>query len=451
MGTVTSRRNRARTWLASPEHRWLVGIIAVALGLRLGWGLAVLDSLPQDFASGDQYGYVRYGREIAAGEGYVSYTAGTPTAYYPVGYPALLAALFWTAARLPFTVDLPDSVALLHAVLGTTVVLSVWLLGRRAFGAAAALVAAGVVAVHPDLIAYTATYAVETAFVGFALAALAVLGAHDWQAGAPSRGRLLAFGGVLAITTLIRPFALPFVGALVVAVLVAGAGWRRAASSAGWALLVVGLVLVPWTVRNWVRLDAFVPISTNLGDTACMARYVGSDGGFTWASHEWCAEPTLPDVERSSENLRLAARFVKEHPGEEARLVGRRLARMFEHGHSGVIEAAPNSRGGLDDGLRRTVTTLSDAWLVGTLLLGVPGLVLVAGRRWRDHPGRALVVLPALTLLVIPLGLWGNPRFAMPLAPFLALGVGCSVAAVAGALANRVRPDRRVTVATGRR
>lgn len=447
---MTSCRTRALTWLESPEHRWLVAIVAVGLGLRLGWGLAVLDSLP--LSAGDQYGYVRYGREIAAGEGYVSYTAGTPTAYYPVGYPALLAALFWATARLPFTVGIPDAVALLHAVLGTTVVVSVWLLGRRALGAAAALVAAAIVALHPDLIAYTATYAVETAFVSFSLAALAVVGSHDWQLGAPSRGRLLAFGGVLAITTLIRPFALPFVGALVVAVLLVGAGWRRAAASAGWVLLVVGLALVPWTVRNWVRLDAFVPISTNLGDTACMARFPGSDGGFTWATHEWCAEPTLPDVERSSENLRLAAEFVKEHPGEEVRLVGRRLARMFEHGHSGLFEATANGRGPLDEGLHRTVRTLSDGWLVGTLLLGVPGLVLVAGRRWRAHPGRVLIVLPALTLFLIPLGLWGNPRFAMPLAPFLALGAGCSIVAVARAVAGRVAPDHeRDLRATGAR
>lgn len=431
---MTSRRDRVRGWLAITEHRWILAIVAVGLGLRAGWGLAVLDSLPQDFASGDQYGYVRYGREIAAGEGYVSYTAGTPTAYYPVGYPALLAAVFWTAARLPFAVDLPDAVALVHAVLGSVAVAAVWMLGRRAVSPTAGLVAAGVVALHPDLVAYTASYALETAFLGFAMGALAVIAGHDWATGAPSRNRCLAFGGVLALTTLIRPFALPFVLAVAVAVVLAGAGWRRAAGAVGWALLVVVVVLVPWTIRNAVQLDAFVPISTNLGDTACMARFVGSDGGFAWASHEWCADPTLPDVERSAENLRLASEFVREHPDEELRLVGRRLAKMFEHGHSGVFEADHSGRAPLDDDLRSMVEDLSDGWLVASLVLGLPGLLLVATRRWRANPGRALILLPALTLFVIPLGLWGNPRFAMPLAPFLALGVGCSVSAAVGAL-----------------
>jgi hypothetical protein len=41
---------------------------------------------------------------MAEGHGYVSYTTGQPTAYCPVGYPAMLAALFSFVAHSP----LPD-------------------------------------------------------------------------------------------------------------------------------------------------------------------------------------------------------------------------------------------------------------------------------------------------------------------------------------------------------
>lgn len=440
MCPVISRRDRVREWLEVTEHRWIVGLLLVAFGLRAGWGLAILDAHPEIAGSGDQYGYVRHGRDIAAGEGYVSYVTGEPTAYYPIGYPALLGGLFWVLARLPGSFDLPNAVAVLHAVLGATVVLSVWALGRRAVGPVAALVAAGVVALHPDLVAYTATYTLETAFVAFALGALAVLGGHDWSLGAPSWRRLAAFGLVLGLAANIRPFVLPFAAALVLAILLAGGGWRRAVASAAIVVVIVVLLLVPWTARNLTKLDAFVPFSTNLGDTACMSRFPGSEGGFAFATHEWCGDPTLPEVERSSANLHAAIDFIEEHPGEEVRLIGRRLSKMFEHGHSGVFEASYSGRGPMDARVQRTVEDASDAWLVGTLLLGLPGLLLVACRRWREHPGRALIVLPALVLFVIPLGLWGNPRFAMPLAPFLALGVGCSVAAVIGAVRSRA-PD----------
>jgi len=434
-------RERLGRWLSQPGHRWLVVLLVAAFALRAGWALAVLDSLPQVFASGDQYGYVRYAREIAAGEGYVSYTAGTPTAYYPIGYPALLAAVFWVAGRLPGSIDLPNVVALLHALLGTVVVLGVWHLGRRALGVGAALAAAALTALHPDLVAYTGSFALETAFAGLALGALGIIAAHDWEGrGAPSRRRVLAFAAALAAATLVRPFGLPFVAAMAVAVLLVGAGWRRAAASVGWVLLVVALVLTPWTIRNWIRLDAFVPISTNLGDTACIARFVGSDGGFAFATHEGCADPDLPDVERSQENLRKAIDFVVEHPDEEARLVGRRLTKMFEHGHSGVLEAEGSGRGPLDPDVERFVTDASDSWLWLLVVTGGPGLLL-ALRGWRRHPGRALVVLPAAVLLVIPLLLWGNPRFAMPLAPFLALGAGHLLATVGRLLVRRRRDD----------
>ena len=60
-------------------------------------------------------------------------------------------------------------------------------------------------------------------------------------------------------------------------------------------------MMVPWTIRNAVRLDAFVPTSTNTGDTLCLDRFEGANGGFRWADHEGCADPELPEVELNSD------------------------------------------------------------------------------------------------------------------------------------------------------
>ena len=40
--------------------------------------------------SGDSFSYWHYGNEIAEGRGYVSYLDGEATAYYPIGFPAIL-------------------------------------------------------------------------------------------------------------------------------------------------------------------------------------------------------------------------------------------------------------------------------------------------------------------------------------------------------------------------
>ena len=75
---------------------WAIVIVGVAFALRLAWLLYAKSEAPQDWLqAGDQYSYWYYGNEIAAGHGYVSYVTNQPTAYYPIGYPALLASLFF--------------------------------------------------------------------------------------------------------------------------------------------------------------------------------------------------------------------------------------------------------------------------------------------------------------------------------------------------------------------
>ena len=73
-------------------------------------------------AMGDQYSYYYYGREIAEGRGYVSFTTGLPTAYYPVGYPAILAVLFWFVAHTPFPDDYLLAAQLLNVVVSTATI-----------------------------------------------------------------------------------------------------------------------------------------------------------------------------------------------------------------------------------------------------------------------------------------------------------------------------------------
>jgi hypothetical protein len=102
---------------------------------------------------------------------------------------------------------------------------------------------------------------------------------------------------------------------------------------------------------------------------------------------------------------------------------------MMSHDHSGLEESEGiRERERFLGGARRVVTTVADVWFAVVMVAAAVGMVLMA-RGWRRWPARALVVISALGLLVIPVLLWGNPRFHVPLAP---------LAAVAGArLATR--------------
>ena len=132
---------------------WFVVIVAGAFVLRLAWLIyAKVDAPSGWLQSGDQYSYWYYGNEIAAGRGYVSYVTHTPTAYYPIGFPAILAALFFVANHIGLGAHLVVLAGLLHVIVSTATVAFVFLIGRRVFTPFVGLVGAALLAVFPNAI-----------------------------------------------------------------------------------------------------------------------------------------------------------------------------------------------------------------------------------------------------------------------------------------------------------
>lgn len=408
------RRDRGVDW-------WIVAIVAFAAVIRVGFGVAAMDGpVPRSWrTAGDQYSYWFYGNALALGDGYISYITGDATAYNPIGYPATLAAVFWVQQHTPMPDDQPGAVALLHAAMSTATVFFVWLIARAALGRRRALAAAAIVALFPNLVFNVPTYTLETTFIFWSTAALAVLVTHDWSSGPPSTRRLLAFGTVLGLSVITRPFSLPFVIGLVVAMVLVKAGWKRTVAAVAWTLLPVVLVLTPWTIRNLGAMHAFVPISTNLGDTACLDRSMNADGGFRWAV-DGCVDGNLPEAERNRRNLAKATGFVVHHPAKEVELMGKRLGRMLEHDHSGLQEAESVNGRVLDPGPRHIAIDAADWWfwlVMAASVVGFAGLVRAGPRR----PERVVVAVAFLFLLLLPIELWGNVRFHIPVLPFAAI------------------------------
>lgn len=421
------------------ERRRLAVVLLVAGALRLGWVLYATRDPVNALVSGDPGAYYYYGQEIARGDGYVSFVTGEPTAFFPIGYPAFLAAIFFVVQHTPVPDNLPLAATVVHALLGTATVGLVFAIVGRLFDARTGLLAAAITALFPNLVHHAATLHLETTFVFLAVAAVAVAVGHEWSGGPPSRGRLLAFGTVLGVSALVRPFSLLFLVGLVGAIVVAGGGWRRALAGAGVALVPVVLLAAPWTIRNLVRMDAVVTYSTNMGDTVCLDRSFDATGRFTWAPHCFSGYEDVPPAEveqrRNAENTRRALRFIGEHPRREIAQIGKRAVYMVEDDHD-ALSALEN--GGRDpflpSWLRTTLTWTADwyFYVVGTL--GLVGLPLLLGRR----PDRLFVGAALLSLVAVPLGLYGYNRFHVPWLPFLA--------GTAAAVVIRLFDGRRPTV-----
>jgi 4-amino-4-deoxy-L-arabinose transferase-like glycosyltransferase len=410
----------ARVW-SRREYRWLIVITWVAFVLRLAWLLYARAEPPTSWiGAGDQYSYWYYGNEIAAGRGYVGYVTQQPTAYYPIGYPALLAALFFVVGHAHLG-NLMLWAGLMHVVFSTATVVLVFLIGRRVFNANVGLIAAGLLAVFPNAIYQVTTLQLETTFIFLSTAALAVIVLHDWSAGPPSRNRLVAFGFVLGLSVLVRPFSVWFIVGVFFAALAIRVGWRRAFITALIPTLVVIGMSIPWMIRNEIRMHAFIITSTNTGDTLCLDRNMTAYGGFRFADHDGCVEPGLPEVPRNSGNTRKAISFVIHHPAREALQIVRRARYEFADDHDG-IEATETLGSGrfLRPGVRNVLSDTADWYFfaaLGLAILGLPRLLSAA----RRSPEARLVLVALAALVAIPLLLWGNQRFHLPLYPYVVL------------------------------
>ena len=100
-----------------------------------------------------------------------------------------------------------------------------------------------------------------------------------WASDGGRLWRWLAPGALLGLTTLTRPEYLPFVALF--ALLALARVWlgHRAGLVPGLVaalLLVVAFcgVLAPWTVRNYLVLDRFVPVTTGGGKALFVATYL---------------------------------------------------------------------------------------------------------------------------------------------------------------------------------
>jgi hypothetical protein len=409
------------------ERRDLVAfgvIVAVGVVLRLAW--CVYAARPP-VGLHDPGFYRLYGEQLASGNGY-RLPDGSPTAYYPVGYPLALAAGF-----LLTPIDWQTgAVAALNILWQALAIVAVYAITRRVVDGGegrsiAPLVAAGAVALWPNLILHTAVPLSESLFVLLVLVAVLLLVNGPWEARRFETARLVGIGLALGAATLVRPVSVPILVAVLVVWLLAGFGWRRALAHTAVVTGVLVATLVPWVVRNAIVMDAAV-VSTNTGDNLCMSRRVGGSGSFEFPNFRCNSGPfdDLPrpayEVERDEQGRRLAFEFVREHPVEELRLVARRAVATFESDDDAI--AAVESYGDdvfLSDDTRDLLKIVSNAWYVVVGVTGAAGLVVLAVRR---RPAGLAVVLVALALASAPLAAFGDVRFKVPVLPFLAIGVG---------------------------
>jgi hypothetical protein len=418
-----------------PLDRRALGILATLLAAGalvrvvwvIGWASEPVGGL------NDPALYRHLAERIAEGHGFTY--AGEhpgPTAYYPPGYPYVLGALTWLIRLLPGPAPTIFGIAVgLNVVLSVLTIAVVFELGRRLVSVPVGLAAAGALAFWPNAVIHTGLILTETLFLFLFTLMLLVALATAAVARRPGPARMLTTGLLLGATGMVRPIS------FVVAPLFLLLWWRDGARVALRRMAVVGaaaLVLVlPWSVRNTVRMEAPVLISTNLGDNFCIGNNPQATGGYDLARPCFqglhAGDRPESETERQSTTFRRAWDYIREEPVEAVLHLPAKVRYALDRDSDGLW--ASTDYGGhqvfTPTNFER-VKVVGDAYYAVVGILGAVGAVLL----WRSGQPtgrRRFFLLAAVVQLVPVLVTFGDPRFKMPLYPAMAVGAGVAVLA----------------------
>ena len=248
-------------------------------------------------------------------------------------------------------------------------------------------------------------------------------------------------------------------GLLLGVVLVVPLAWRlvslastRRVQLAGIALGVAALTVAPWTIRNALRLDAFVPVSNNVGtliDGAnCDQTYGGNllglwretfsqygDDARTRHQAEACFEgfdigdPDFEEAEVAERHRGDGIDYARDHLGSQPKVMAVRWLRtwgLYAPGQQVDYESL--------EGRPRDWQMAGTVMYWVLLPLAVAGVVLLRRRRVPVWPLVATAVVVSITAVLT----YGQQRFRVAAEP--AIVVLAAVTLVT--LARRVVPDR---------
>lgn len=378
----------------------VVPIVLVALALRLAVAVFVARSHSADWFFGQATELGSLAESLRSGHGLSSPFGGStgPSAFLSPGYPALVAAVF--AVFRPFSYASELAILGLQVAFSAATILVVMQLARRLFGSRVANIAGLVCALAPPAL-FLPTLFWETTLSVLLATSVVALAARCADKGEPLDWLYLALCCSVAIT--VNPSLLPIVLSCL-----GWAAWRRSAQSLlppAAAVSLVVLLAMPWAVRNYRQLHAFIPLRSNAGYELWQGNRIGSDGFFFAGLHpntntaEFTRYQKLGEVAYMHEKSVVATTLIKADPGRFVRLTFKRSYNFWT-------------------GIGRTSSSLVVTYISLTTLAGFVGLFVL----WRRN--RAIAILCILPLLLFPVPYYiTHPdfRFRLILDPLLVM------------------------------
>lgn len=452
------------------DARWALGLGLLAALVRVLFILSGTDrTWPYTvFYEGDSETFYRFARALLGGE---LYDGGIP--FHPPGFALFLAGLHTLVGAGAANDSVPHLAIklILAVVVGGGSVALLYFATSAALGRSVAIVTALLAAFHFGLYVLAVAPVSDGLFQELLLAAIVLV--FRRPEGSPGVGRVVLLGLVWGAMALTRAEGI-LLGALT-AGFAAVLYWKNAATTPDasrwralrlWAAMAVvaAAVVLPWTIRNAIRLGEaerrlagglaeplprFVPVTMYGPLNLALANCDGADGTFSRAALPaggGDAKLTLTDPEQLRFLLhgdRIAADWILEHPGSFLRLVGKRWAL-----YGGALRLGWTQwdlPGGLT-GVRRPVDLFvpdSRAALLFWIPALLAGIALLAHGDTRARHWLTLTVLLTAGALGVVAFFFGYARLGLLLLPLWMTFVATALVAAGRFLGERLPQDWR--------
>ena len=363
-----------------------------------------------------------------AGHGEYTIEPHHPTSFRAPGFPFALAGIYAL-----FGVNNFSAAHLFFCLIGAALTLVVFFLAREVTHLNTALIAAGLVAVYPNVLYYAIHFSSEPLFT-----LLLTLSLWLFLRGAKYHApHFYAYSGLLlGLAALTRPLAFYFFPFYVVAALWLGRSRCKSTLSGLFLfMLLVALPIAPWTARNYLVHHRYLLIASNGGST-----FWGSNNSVVLNDPHcrggWVSTNYMPDekaevrkltneVDRDRLEWKFGETFLTQHSKDIPRLVWYKFRALWT-----PFCDTPNKKFNLIIGLSYGFMIPMMGW----------GFWLFLRSRRADSPEMIILLLPIIVTVLSCLAIYGSARFRSTIEPILMVFAAEAFMRVANTLSGLLPP-----------
>lgn len=376
--------------------------IVIGTILRLIWAIGV-PVMPVS----DSHAYDIFAKNLANGKVY-GWDGYTPTAYWPPG-TSFIYSIFY---RLFDHNYLP--IVIFNILIGVMIIGVASYLAKKWFNPQVAIITAWILALWPAQIQFTTVLASELPFTLLMLWSLQL-----WlDETVTLKYRAIGVALILAIACYIRPTAglVPFL--LLFTRAIQTKEIFKTAIATVVMLLIITLLISPWSYRNTQSFGQFTTISTNGGPVLWMGNNPQANGGYM------SLPPEVKGMNEAERNKYLKSKAVENIKSEPLLFIKRSIFRLFDTYNRQTISIAWNQSGikyKYGERVLLPIKIINQIYWLTILGLSLIGLFLFANQQgwfiFLTHP----ISLMWGYFTLIHLAMLSNDRYIFPILPMIAI------------------------------